>query len=100
MPAYMIFLREQPVADRAELALYSQANHAAADEFRTLYGIRPLVVYGATEALEGNAPDGIVLLEFPTADDARAWYDSPQYQAALIHRKLAADYRALIVEGL
>lgn len=100
MPAYMLFLREKPVVDPAALAAYSQANRAAAGEFREKYGIKPLIVYGATEALEGEAPDGMVLLEFPTAADARAWYASPEYQAALKHRKLAADYRALIIEGL
>jgi uncharacterized protein (DUF1330 family) len=52
------------------------------------------------ETLEGEAADGNVLLEFPTADDARAWYHSDEYQAAAEHRKLAAHYRAFLVEGV
>lgn len=99
MPAYMIFTREGPVSDQAALDAYSQANRAAAGTFREKYGIKPLVVYGAIEAVEGDAPDGIVMLEFPTADDARAWYHSPEYQAALPHRQRGAHYRAVIVEG-
>jgi uncharacterized protein (DUF1330 family) len=52
------------------------------------------------EAVEGKAPDGLVILKFPTTEDAKAWYHSPAYQAALPHRKKGADYRAFIVEGL
>lgn len=100
MPAYMIFLREAPVRDPDALGRYSQANRASAGVFRERYGLKPLAVYGATQAVEGAAPDGVVLLEFPTAEDARAWYESPEYQAAIKDRALAADYRAIIVEGL
>lgn len=100
MPAYMIFIRETPVVDQAALDAYSAANRAAAGGFVSRHGLKPLAIYGATEAVEGERPDGVVLLEFPSVADARAWYDSPEYQAALHHRKLAADYRALIVEGL
>jgi uncharacterized protein (DUF1330 family) len=62
--------------------------------------LKPLVVYGALEPLEGKAPDGIVMLEFPTVEAAKAWYNSPEYQAAVPHRLKAADYRAVIVQGL
>jgi uncharacterized protein (DUF1330 family) len=40
------------------------------------------------------------MLEFPTVEDARAWYENPAYQAALPHRKKAADFRAIIVQGM
>ncbi len=96
MPAYMIFFREGPVRDAAELAEYQRLNR----EHGGPASMEPLVVYGSMEALEGPAPDGVVLLRFPTVEDARAWYDSPGYQEALPHRLRAADYRALIVEGL
>lgn len=95
MPAYMIFIREQPIRDPAEMKIYQDANRAAIGQFK----MKPLVVYGATEAVEGEAPDGIIVVEFPDVAEAKAWYNSPAYQAALPHRKLAADYRAFIVEG-
>jgi uncharacterized protein (DUF1330 family) len=57
-------------------------------------------MYGATEAVEGAAPDGMVMLEFPTIEAAKAWYESPGYQAALPYRRQGADYRAFIVQGL
>ena len=100
MPAYMIFTREGPVFNQAELDAYSGANRANAGLFMEQFKIKPLAVYGALETFEGNEPDGIVILEFPTADDARAWYNSPEYQAASDHRKKAAKYSAVLVEGL
>lgn len=99
MSAYMIFTRQGPIRDSEAMAEYSRRNRESAEEFRNLYGLRPLAVYGAMEAVEGEAPDGVIILEFPTAADARAWYASPAYQAALPYRQKAADYEALIVEG-
>ena len=96
MPAYMIFLREGPVRDAAALAEYQRLTREIRGDFK----LKPIVVYGALEAVEGKAPDGVIVLEFPTAADANAWYNSPGYQAALPHRKKAADYRAMIVQGL
>lgn len=100
MPAYMLFLREDAVTDPEAMRTYSAMNRQNAGAFVEKYGIKPLAVYGATEAFEGDAPDGVIILEFPSADDARAWYASPEYQAALIHRMRGAEYRALLIEGL
>ncbi|HTZ69503.1 MAG TPA: DUF1330 domain-containing protein [Acetobacteraceae bacterium] len=95
MPAYMIFMREEPVRDAAAMADYQRMNREKTGGF----SIKPLVVYGATEAVEGKAPDGVIVLEFPDVTAAKAWYNSPGYQAALPHRLKAAEYRAFIVEG-
>ncbi len=100
MPAYMIATRIGPVRDAAALAEYSRLNRENAAIFQAQYSVKPLVVYGALEAAEGPAPDGIVILQFPTMADAKAWYDSPGYQKALPHRQRAADYSMVFVEGL
>lgn len=100
MPAYMLFIREDAVVDPVALATYSAANRASARVFVDRYGLKPLAIYGATKAFEGAAPDGIVLLEFPSADAARAWYESPEYQAAILLRHQGAPYRAILLEGL
>jgi uncharacterized protein (DUF1330 family) len=96
MPAYMLFIREGAVRDQAQLSLYGKMNRESPRDPK----VTPLVAYGAIEAVEGEAPDGMVMLQFPTVEDAKAWYNSPHYQAALVHRKLGADYRAFIVQGL
>jgi uncharacterized protein (DUF1330 family) len=96
VPAYMIFLREGAVRDAEALAAYRNSNRDAPRD----PNLKPLVVYGALEALEGEAPDGVVVLQFPSVEDAKAWYNSPGYQAAIPLRQRAAEYRAFIVEGL
>lgn len=100
MPAYMIATRHGPVRDAAALAEYSRLNRENAQEFQQRYQLTPLVVYGALEAMEGDAPDGIIILQFPSMAAAKSWYESPAYQQALHFRQLAADYSVVFVEGL
>ena len=99
MTAYVIFIRDAPPHDPEGLAVYQKMNSANVPAYLA-FGIKPLAVYGATQALEGAAPDGAVILQFPTLAEAQGWYDSPAYQAALPHRRNASDYRAFIIEGL
>jgi uncharacterized protein (DUF1330 family) len=48
------------------------------------YGGRFAVRGGDYETREGHwQPKRIVVLEFPTFEAAKAWYDSPEYQAIL-----------------
>lgn len=96
MAAYVVLFREGPVKDPGEMEIYQRK---AAGNDISEFNMTPLVGYGAMETLEGEAPDGVVILQFPTMDDAKRWYYSPGYQAAVPHRHKAADYRAVIVEG-
>lgn len=96
MPVYMLFIREGAIRDQSEIDQYSRMNREGPRDPK----LKPLVVYGAIEAVEGAAPDGMVMLQFPTAEDAKAWYNSPGYQAAIPYRMKGADYRAFIVQGL
>ena len=63
---------------------------------------RPSLAPGCVpfETLEGPEPEGLVVLEFPTIADAKAWYESPAYQDALVHRKAGSISRAFLVEGV
>jgi uncharacterized protein (DUF1330 family) len=64
-------------------------------------GGRFIVRGGATEILEGDrVPNRIVILEFPSMDVARAWYDSPQYTEAKAAREGAATGSFIAVEGV
>ncbi len=96
MPAYIIAIRRHPVRDADAMAEYQRRTRAMAGDFKLI----PRVVYGAVEPLEGAAPDGVVVIEFPTVEDARAWYEDGDYQAAIPYRRRAADYDMFIVEGL
>ena len=66
---------------------------------RGIFKLTPLSINGKVHPLEGKPPEMVVLLQFPTVEEARAWYDSPGYQAALPHRLKAGDFRVVIVEG-
>lgn len=64
------------------------------------YGGEVVVADRAAVALEGAKPDNVVVLRFPSAEAADAWYRSPEYQAALPHRTgHTADGRAVIAAG-
>ena len=84
-------------------------DEAAADEYRRLaaasiaaHSGRYLVRGAVPQALEGDGPDGarLVVVEFPSADEARAWYASPDYAEALGLRRTALERRLLLVDGL
>lgn len=96
MPAYLIALRKEPVKNPAAMAEYQRRTRA----MKTKFDMSPRVVYGDIQSLEGNPPDGMILLEFPSIEEARAWYDNPEYQDALPFRQRAADYDMFIVQGL
>jgi uncharacterized protein (DUF1330 family) len=95
MAAYIVFTREH-VRDQDELKAYSQkAGPAMAG-----HAITVLAAYGHHEVIEGPAAEGVVILQFPTFEEAKAWYESPAYQEACKHRFAGADYRAIIVQGV
>jgi uncharacterized protein (DUF1330 family) len=66
------------------------------------FGGRPLIVADRAEALEGDwRPYRLVVLEFPSVEQARAWYASPAYQEILPIRLRHADTRFLsLLTGL
>lgn len=64
------------------------------------FGGRFLVHGGEVEVREGSWPGTIVVLRFPTVEDARGWYDSPAYQAILPLRTDHIESDAILVEGV
>jgi uncharacterized protein (DUF1330 family) len=95
MAAYVVFIREE-TTNKAELEKYRQTAPAAANG----HAMTRLAMYGKSEMLEGPAMEAAAILQFPTFDEAKAWYQSPAYQAAVVHRFAGAVYRAFILEGL
>jgi uncharacterized protein (DUF1330 family) len=55
--------------------------------------------YGRQEVLEGPEVEGVIILTFPSFEEAKAWYDIPAYREARQHRFQGAEYRAVLVEG-
>lgn len=64
------------------------------------YGGRYLVRGGPSELLEGEwQPARLVILEFPDAARARAWWSSPEYAPAKAIRQACARTEMLLIEG-
>jgi uncharacterized protein (DUF1330 family) len=63
------------------------------------FGGRYVVRSGATQAVEGEPPGRIVILEFPDREAALAWRASPAYQAILPIRDASSTSRVYVVDG-
>lgn len=52
--------------------------------------------------LEGdwNPPKGVTILEFPSYEQALAWYQSPEYAPLLELRKKTGRFDTILVDGL
>ena len=95
MAAYVIFIKEKTI-DKEELKIYSQK----APEGLVGYDITTLAAYGKNQVIEGDEVEGVAILEFPSFEEAKAWYENPIYQKAKEHRVKGGKYRAIIVEGI
>ncbi len=95
MKGYAIFILEKTL-DPAEMALYKQkvASTFVGHDFKLL------AAYGPQEDLEGAPTEGSVIVEFPSVEAAKAWYDSPAYVEVRKHRFAGAIFHATIVEGV
>jgi uncharacterized protein (DUF1330 family) len=54
------------------------------------------------ETLEGATPlpSGVVVLEFPSMEQARAWYRDPDYAPLIKLRQGGSDVELVLVEGV
>lgn len=95
MPAYAIF--DITVHDPVRYETYKTLAPPAI----AAYGGKYLVRGGSMDVLEGDwEPSRVVILEFPTAEQAKAWIDSPEYREARALRHATATTKAVLVEGL
>lgn len=64
------------------------------------YGGRYLVRGGSTTSLEGGwDPERLVILEFPDAAKANAWWSSPEYADAKALRQSCSTTRMVLIDG-
>lgn len=95
MPAYVI--ANVDVTDAAAYDEYRKGVLATIER----YDGRFLVRGGAAQVLEGTLqPKRIVVLEFPNAARARAWWDSPEYRPLREMRQRASRGDLFVVEGV
>jgi uncharacterized protein (DUF1330 family) len=94
MAAYMIARIE--VTDPEQYKKYIAVTPAIIEKF----GGRFIARGGETVTLEGNEETRrVVIVEFPALDNIRAFYSSPDYQAAIKLREGAAELDLVGVAG-
>jgi uncharacterized protein (DUF1330 family) len=95
MAAYII--ADIDVLDAARFAEY----RAGVPESLVPYGGRFIARGGRVEALEGDwSPSRLVILKFPSAAQAKAWWDSKEYAELKLLRQAASRGKLLLVEGI
>jgi uncharacterized protein (DUF1330 family) len=95
LATYVVFTQETS-HDHQELQTY----RTKVKETFVGHPHRLLAAFGAQHVPEGDAPEGTVILEFPSMAAARSWYESPAYQAASRHRVDSGSYRVVFVDGV
>lgn len=94
MPTYVI--AEISIHDPTTYERYKALAPASIFQYGGRYAARG----GSVEALEGEiGPERLVVLEFPSADAARRWWNSPEYAEAKRIRQSCSIARIVLTEG-
>ena len=95
MAAYVVLNID--VTNPGQYAEYAKVAGATVER----YGGRYLVRGGKAEKLEGSLePKRFVVLEFPSSERARAWWESDEYRAPKAIRQGASICDGVLVEGV
>ncbi|PVY41218.1 DUF1330 domain-containing protein [Pontibacter virosus] len=94
MPAYIIV--DIDVTNAATYEEYKKLTPGSLQPYNGKFIVRG----GAVSPLEGDwSPTRIVVLEFPTMEQAKAWWSSDEYAPAKALRQSASSSRMIAVEG-
>jgi uncharacterized protein (DUF1330 family) len=94
MAAYIMV--QLQITDPEGFAKYAALVPPTIEKFGGRYAVRG----GEYEVLEGQWPERRhVVLEFPSKEDAKAWYDSSDYAPLKAMRFAASDGNAILIEG-
>lgn len=67
----------------------------------TRYGGRFLARGGKVDSLEGSwLPNRLVILEFPSVERAKEWWNSPEYAPAKALRQATSEGSLVVIEGV
>lgn len=96
MPAYFL-VDTREVKDAAKMEEYKTRVTPVVEKF----GGRYLVIGGPFEVVEGEwRPVFPVLIQFPSMDEARRWYDSEEYRELKRLRLTATSGSGVFIAGL
>ena len=96
MPAYLV--GGVDVSDPAWVAEYGPKVEALVEK----HGGRYLVRGGEMDVVEGMTPAArvMVVIEFPSLENARAWYNDPEYAPLIKLRQTGSEAEIVLVDGL
>ena len=96
MPAYMI--AELKITDESWRAEYGPK----VQELTTKHGGKPIARGVPDSKLEGDRalPDGLVIVEFPSLEQAKAWYNDPEYAPMIKLRQTGAITEITLIDGV
>jgi uncharacterized protein (DUF1330 family) len=96
MPAYVIGRLQ--IRDSSWVEKYA----AGMKPLLQKYGGRYLARAAEMETLEGDEPlpSAAVILEFPSLEQARAWYGDPEYASLIALRQSGSDAGLILMDGL
>jgi uncharacterized protein (DUF1330 family) len=93
LPGYVV--AEVDVTDPATFKQYADKAPGTIAQYGGHYIIRG----GKNTSLEGDAPKRFVVIQFENVEKAKAWEDSPEYEAIKPIRHKSAKSRVFIIEG-
>lgn len=93
LPGYVV--AEVDVTDPATFKQYSDKAPGTIAQYGGHYVIRG----GKFDSIEGDAPKRFVVIQFDSVGKAKAWEDSPEYDAIKPIRHKSAKSRVFIIEG-
>jgi uncharacterized protein (DUF1330 family) len=97
-PAFVIVERTATTGDEGIQEQYAKL----AREILPKYGARYLARSQRNTLLEGDGPLPccIAILQFPSVEAVRRWYESSENQSAAMIRQSGAKFRIIAIEGL
>jgi uncharacterized protein (DUF1330 family) len=103
MPAYIAFLID--IHDHTAFTDYARAVAPTYPSYGPSYGggvaLRGPIVEVIEGSLEVEDDTRLVVVEFPSLEQARAWWESEEYRALVkLRESPVADSRAFLVDGI
>jgi uncharacterized protein (DUF1330 family) len=90
------YIGQHDIADEAAFAAYLKQTMP----FIEKHGGRYLTKAGTHEMLEGKKPSRVVVVEFPSKQAIKDWYNDPGYQPLIAKRHAVTKSVMIAVEGL
>lgn len=93
-PVYCLF-ENVKITDSTKFDTYKKSVSSIVEKFGGKY-----IVAGKPKALEGQwNPESLVMIKFPSLEQARKWYNSQDYKTLKAIRHASGEFNAVIMES-